>query len=152
MSVRAPLDAGDNEAERTAKQVWGTLNMAGWRLSLRQPSDSPFADGVEIRVIRGDIFDARNAPGEAAAEELIKQLEKTAMSARNGHSLDDDAMPAGTVLIRVGMKPNPAYDIDDIQRLEEQRPRIESRGSVLGPVIREGELEPERNVWPWPDK
>ena len=101
----------DRECRDTAGQIALTLHdFAKWKLlSVNANSDeSEFFDGVIVQIKSAGPVGEEVKRAEAGAEALISELNKTNIKARRHASARN--FPEGVVVIRVGMKPNPALE------------------------------------------
>jgi len=113
LSVFSPINAvieylPDRECQRTAGQIALTLNMAGWTFPAAKanPDEAAFFDEVIVQVNAAGVVPPEVRKAGDAADALVVELNKTDIKARR-HAADL-SVAQGVIVIRVGMKPNPA--------------------------------------------
>jgi hypothetical protein len=96
-------------------------DFAKWKiLAFRaNPNEFVFFDGVIVQVNAAGIVPEDVERADKAAEALISELNKTKIASRM-HA-GDSAFPLGTIVVRVGMKPNPALERIEREWEEERR-------------------------------
>jgi len=110
--------AQTDESQRTAMQIAWVLWRSGWSLQPRAnvPSQATvFSDGVNASSSDESLSDARAA--------IVDELNKTGITAT---STTNDRMPAGMVVVLVGVKPNPLQEkfVQDAMEAVTQHPEL----------------------------
>ena len=107
-----------DEAKKTAMQIAWVLSGGGW--SLQPHSNVPaqatfFSDGVVVSSSDASLSEAQTA--------LVDELNKTGITAT---STINNRMPAGMVVVLVGVKPNPLQEkfVQDAMEAVAQHPEL----------------------------
>jgi hypothetical protein len=100
----------DEECKRTAEQIVVTLHWAGWNFvhgGEKNPKESVFFDDVTVNAWAAGPVSADVTRAADAATALISELNRVGIAASPGGAAIDE-LPKGIVLIKVGLRPNPA--------------------------------------------
>lgn len=128
----------DFEAWRTAGQIAFTLSEAGWKiLEMKRTVEDNFFDGVSVetqypaprkRVQDPPLFFAPNdVQMSEAARLLVSVLNDTKIAASQRLGPMDVVLPPKTLLIRVGLKPQPYFLSKEVKELREESERVRRR-------------------------
>jgi hypothetical protein len=110
-SVKAIIEyVPDVECERTAKQIYWVLKSAEWDVSPARaiPAERWFFDGVKVLCRSAGVVPADVKRAKEASEKLIEML--NANGIKTTVFAADLNFAEGVVVIRVGMRPNPAAE------------------------------------------
>ena len=107
-----------DEAQRTAGQIVWVLQRSGWSVQPRAsvPAQATlFSEGVTVTSSDASLSEARAA--------LVDELNKTGITAT---STTNNRMPAGMIVVLVGVKPNPLQEkfVQDAMEAVAQRPEL----------------------------
>jgi hypothetical protein len=125
----------DAEARRAAQEIQNVLMFAGWKTStvnFRADLYAGYFDGVIIEPRRPAIgMPPMPSDNEFADQERSRQCATALVSyllSKNWKARmnlwHDDQLPANTIRILVGFKPNPFYDPDWVKQMEENYKKI----------------------------